>query len=176
MCLYSRYTFPVHVCLICTPLDFTICTRGLHLTTLNSHVQILEPGLWWLSCNWSECAVDPPMVVRVQQKLRRRRSSSFQLFSCLALEVSLTAREHLSTYVYSFMYCTFISSGDIIFLLYCITLCDDHVLYYFVLECILSLCFRLWFLPILMLSVYTSSILVATPFSRILGSGAWHYA
>ena len=28
----------VHVCLICTPLGFIICTRGLHLTTLDSHV------------------------------------------------------------------------------------------------------------------------------------------
>ena len=40
MCLYSRYTFYVHICLICTPLGFIVCTRRLHLTILNFHVQI----------------------------------------------------------------------------------------------------------------------------------------
>ena len=41
----------VHVCLVCTPLGFIICTHGLHLTTLYSHVQILESGPWWLCCS-----------------------------------------------------------------------------------------------------------------------------
>ena len=77
---------------------------GLHLPTLNSHVQILETGPWWPYWSRSECAADPPVVIRVQQKLRRRRSSSFQLFSCLALEVPLAHREHLSVFVYLFMY------------------------------------------------------------------------
>jgi len=29
---------------------------GLRLTTLHSHVQILETGHWWPCCSWSECA------------------------------------------------------------------------------------------------------------------------
>ena len=94
MCLYSQYTFSVHMYLLCTPPSFSICTRGLHLTTLDSHVQILEFGPWWSFCTWSECAADPPVVIRVQQKLGHRHSSSSQLFSCLALEVTLAAREH----------------------------------------------------------------------------------
>ena len=67
MCLYSRYAFPVHVCLICTPLGFIKCTHGLHPTTLNPHVQILESGSWWLCCSWSEWrsgSVDYQLPVR----------------------------------------------------------------------------------------------------------------
>ena len=91
---------------------------GLHLTTLDSHVQILEPGVWWLGCNWSECAADPPVVVRVQQKLRRRRRSSFQFLFCLTLEaLPCCSWASLSFYyVYLFMYCTLVFSGDVIFL------------------------------------------------------------
>jgi len=36
-----------------------------------------------------------------------------------------------------------------------IILYDNHVLALFLLECMLPLCFCLWFLPVLMLSVYT---------------------
>ena len=89
---------------------------GLHLTTLDSHVQILEPRPWWPYCSWSERAADPLVVVRVQQKLGNRRSSSFQLFFWLALEVPLAAREHLSAFIYLFIWCTFTFSGDVIFL------------------------------------------------------------
>jgi len=89
---------------------------GLCLTTLDSHVQILEIEPWWPCCSRSECAADPPVVVRVQQKLGRRRNSSFQLFSCLALEVPLAAREHLSVFVYLFALCTLVFFSDVIFL------------------------------------------------------------
>ena len=86
-------TFTIHLSctqyLICTPLGFIICTRGLHLITLNSHVQILEPVSWWIGCSWLKCAADPPVVVRGQQKLGHRRSFSFQFLSCLALEALL---------------------------------------------------------------------------------------
>ena len=51
MCLYSRYTFPVHMYLLCTPLGFTICTRRVASDNPDSHVQILEPGPWWLGYN-----------------------------------------------------------------------------------------------------------------------------
>ena len=77
---------------------------GLRLTTLDSHVQILETGLGGLAVveqstqrilSWrSEC----------RRSLDHRRSSSSQFLSCLALEASLTAREHLSAFV------TYISS------------------------------------------------------------------
>ena len=91
---------------------------GLRLTTLNSHVQILETGPWRPCCNRSECAADPSVTIGVQQKLGHRCSSSSQLFSCLALEATLAVSwASLSFYyVYPFMYCTFISSGDVIFL------------------------------------------------------------
>jgi len=86
-------------CLICTPLGFIICTRGLHLITLYSHVQILESGPWWPCYSWSECAADPSIVIGAQQKLGYRRSSSSQLFSWLAPKAPLAARELLSAFV-----------------------------------------------------------------------------
>ena len=52
-------------------------------------------------------------MVRVQQKLGRRCSSSFQLFSCLALEVPVAAREYLSAFVYLFALCTLVFSSDV---------------------------------------------------------------
>jgi len=81
---------------------------GLRLTTLNSHVQILETGPWWPCCIWSEYAADLFVTIGVQQKL----GSSPQLFllvlSCLVLETPLVAREHLSVFVYLFKRCTFV--------------------------------------------------------------------
>ena len=59
------------------------------LTSLDSHVQILEPGSWWLGCSRSERAADPPVVVRAQSKLRRRRSSSSHLMMYWVLPLSL---------------------------------------------------------------------------------------
>ena len=71
------------------------------------------------------------MTIGVQQKLE----STPQLYLLVPLlfssETPLAAREHLSVFVYLFMYCTFVSSGDVIFPQYCITLCDDHVLVLF---------------------------------------------
>ena len=135
ICLYSRYTFPVHVCLICTSLGFIICTRGLHLTILNPHVQILKTRLSWSCCNWLECVADPSGAIGVQQKLGHHRSSSSQLFSWLALEASLAARKHLSAFVMlplRIMYfCYFIFWWcNIPVILY--PLCDNYV---FVLFC-----------------------------------------
>ena len=49
---------------------------GLHLTTLNSHVQSLESGPWWPYYSWSECAADPSVAIGLQQKLGHRHSSS----------------------------------------------------------------------------------------------------
>ena len=89
----------VHVCLICTPLGFIVCTGGLYLTTLDSHVQILEPGPWWPFCSWSECGADHFVATRVQQKLGYRHRSSPKFLSCLALEAPLSAREHLSAFI-----------------------------------------------------------------------------
>jgi len=42
---------------------------GLHLTTLDSHVQILETGPWRPCCSRSECTADPSVMIGVQQKL-----------------------------------------------------------------------------------------------------------
>ena len=86
-------------CLICTPRGFIMCTRGLHLTTLDPRVHILESGPWWSCCSWSECVADPFVVIRVQQKFGHRRSSSFLLISWLAPETLLVAHEHLSAFV-----------------------------------------------------------------------------
>ena len=49
---------------------------GLCLTILDFDVQILETGHWWPYCSWSECAADPSVTIRVQQKF----GSSPQLF------------------------------------------------------------------------------------------------
>jgi len=100
-CLFSYITsFSVPACLdhitwSCTRVPvmhaiwlYNMYSLGL-LTTLDSHVQILESGPWWLGCSWSERAADPPVVIRVQQKLGHRCSPSSQLFSCLAPEVPL---------------------------------------------------------------------------------------
>jgi len=50
-----------------------------------------------------------------------------------ALETPLAAREHFSTfdYVYFLVYYTFVFSGNVIFLQYCITLCDNCVVVLF---------------------------------------------
>ena len=48
MCLYSRYTFPVHVRLICMPLGFIICTRWVAFWQswiLMSRSQSLDHGV-----------------------------------------------------------------------------------------------------------------------------------
>jgi len=117
ICAYIHDTHFMYTCTYyACHLALLYVLAGLHLTTLDSHVQILEPGPWWLGCNWSECAADPLVVVRVQQKLGRRRRSSFQLFSCLAHEIPLAAREHLSAFVYLFVLCTLVFSSDVIFL------------------------------------------------------------
>jgi len=42
---------------------------GFRLTTLDSHIQILETRPWWPYCRWSECVVDPSVMIGVQQKL-----------------------------------------------------------------------------------------------------------
>ena len=94
------YYLIMHTCdCLSTPLGFTICTSGLYLTTLDSHVQIQEHGLRWSHCSWSECAADPSVVTGVQQKLGHRCSSPFQLFSWLAPEAPLAAHEHLSAFI-----------------------------------------------------------------------------
>ena len=59
---------------------------GLHLTTMNSHIQILETGPWWPCYSWSVCAANPSVTIRVQQKLGSLRGSSSQFLSCLAPE------------------------------------------------------------------------------------------
>ena len=104
---------------------------GLRLTTLNSHVQILKTRPWRPCCSRLECAADPSVTIGVQKKF----GSSPQLYLPVPLlfssETPLVAREHLSVFVYLFIYCTFVSSSDVIFPQYCITLCDDHVLVLF---------------------------------------------
>ena len=128
---FSLYylSVPVPACLehitwscTCVPVMHAIWLYHMYslglLTTLDSQVQILESGPWWLGCNWSECTADPPVVIGVQQKLEHRRSSSSQLFSCLALEAPLVVSwASLSFYyVHPFMYCTLVFSSDVIFL------------------------------------------------------------
>ena len=93
--IYCRsFKFPICYLLLLVPacLDHItwLCTRvtvmhairlyymyslGL-LTTLDPYVQILEPRPWWPCCSWLECAADPSVVVRAQQKLGRHRSLS----------------------------------------------------------------------------------------------------
>jgi len=99
-CMPEPHHLIMHTCdCLSTPLGFTICTRGVHLTTLDSHVQIQKHGLCWPYCSWSECAADPSVVIGVQQKLGHRRSSYSQLFFWLASKAPLAARELLSAFV-----------------------------------------------------------------------------
>ena len=42
---------------------------GLRLTTLDSHVQILETRPWWPYCTWSKYTADSSVTVGAQQKL-----------------------------------------------------------------------------------------------------------
>jgi len=88
MCLPEHANWPYHM-----------YSLGCILTTLDFHVQILESGPWWSCCSWPECAADPFVTIRTQQKLGHYRSSSSQLFSWLALEASLSASEQLSAFV-----------------------------------------------------------------------------
>jgi len=86
-CMPESYYLIMYTCAwYARHLALSYVLTGLHLTTLDSHVQILETGPWWPSCSLSECAADPSVTTRVQQKLGHRRSSSVQLFSWLALE------------------------------------------------------------------------------------------
>jgi len=106
----------VYVCLLCTPFGFIICTHRVAFD--NPIFSCLDSRVWTvvaLLC-WSECVADPSVMIRVQQKLGHRRSSSSLFFSWLALEAPLAAREHPSAFVYLFVYCTFVFSGDVIFL------------------------------------------------------------
>ena len=88
---------------------------GLRLITLDSHVQILETGPWWPYYTRSECAAGPPVVVRALPKLGRHRSSSFSSSTVWLTRSLLLYCEHLSASIYLFMYCTFVSSSDVIF-------------------------------------------------------------
>jgi len=89
---------------------------GLRLTTLNSHVQILETRPWWPCCNWSSAQRILPWRSERSKSVDHRRSSSSQFLSCLVLEIPLVAREHLSAFVYLFPLCTLVFSSDVIFL------------------------------------------------------------
>ena len=84
---------------------------------------------------------------------------SSQLLSWLVLETPLDARDHLSAfdYVYPFVYRTFVFSGDVIScnIVICITLCDNHVLVLFCWNVYYHCTSALWFLHVLILSVYT---------------------
>ena len=65
----------------------------------------------------------------------------------------LATREYFL--VFHIVHPTFVLLSDHIFLRYYIMPCDNCVLVLLLLDCILPLCFRLWFLPVLILSVYT---------------------
>ena len=90
---------------------------GLHLTTLDPHVQILETGPWWPCCSWSECAADPSVTIGVQQKL----GSLPQLFLPVPLlfgsrDPSWYSWAPLSFCISLHILYSFVFFGDIIFL------------------------------------------------------------
>ena len=109
-CMPEPHHLIMHTCdcLICKPLGFIICARGLHQTTFDSHVQILETRPWWPCCSWSEYAADHSVTIRAHQKL----GLSPQLFHPVSLlfgyrDLSCCSWAPLS-FVYLFMYCTFV--------------------------------------------------------------------
>ena len=144
-CMPESHHLIMHTCdYLSMPLGFIICTRGLHLTTLDSHIQISEAGPLWPYCSWSECAADPSVTIGVQQKLGSSRSSSSQFPFCLALEALLLYHEHLSAFI------LYISSCIVLWFFF--WWCNIPVILYhslwwpctalFLLECILPPCFR----------------------------------
>ena len=107
---------------------------GYFLTTLDLHVQILEPKLWWPFYSWSECAVEAWINYCLSGP------SFFPAPLIGSRDSHLCTREYFSV----FLYCihAFTLLDDLIFLEYCIMLRDNCVLVLILLECILPPCFR----------------------------------
>ena len=112
---------------------YSLYSLGL-LTTLDSHVQILESGLWrpstpdqsgaagaWLAVTY----LDPP-------------SSSLPLIG--SRDSYLATREYFS--VFYIVHPAFMLPSDHVFLRYYIMPCDNCVLVLLLLDCMLPLCFR----------------------------------
>ena len=98
-----------------------------------------------------------PWQLECSRSLNYHRSSSSQFPSCLALEALLLYREHLSAFILYISSCIALLYffGDVILLYYCITLCDNHELLLFCWNIYYHCASALWFLPVLILNVYT---------------------
>ena len=112
-------------------LTYSLCC---FLTTQDLHVQILECKLWWPCCSFSECAVK----AWISGCLSRAPFLPASLIG--SRDFHLATREYFPV----FLYCIscFALLGDLIFLKYCIMLCDNCVLVLLLLKYILLLCFR----------------------------------
>jgi len=147
--MYARITSfdHVHVWLPehanCLSLTYSL---GCFLTTLDLHVQIQEPGPWWPS------VVDQSAQWKHGLAIIYSKPLFFQPPLISSQDSHLSTREYFS----AFLYCIscFALSGDLIFLEYCIMLCDNCVLVLFCWNVYYHCAFVLWFFYVLMLSVY----------------------
>ena len=116
---------------------------GLRLTTLNSHVQILETGPWWPCCSWSEYAADPCDD--------RSAAKAWSIVAALSPSSSPVWFSRPLLLLVSTSQLLYISSYDaLLYFWWC-----NHVLILFYWNVYDHCASALWFLPVLMLSVYT---------------------
>ena len=133
--------------LLCTSFGFIYVLAGLHLITLNYHVQILETGPWYHCCSWSDCAAKawisgclsgPSFFQHPYDRLAR-------FSSCYSWVLSRISYCTLLLRLLVILYSWFIVSCSMI----TVYLCYYYWNVYY--HCV----FVLWFFPVLMLSVYT---------------------
>ena len=111
------------------------------LTPLNLYVQVLKRGLKW----------SPPLKIKPISWNKLICPSSFR--SWILLLARGSSSQPVSTFCCTNCNFTFVSGCDIMYMYQYITLCDDFVI--FMLECILPRASVLFYLHVLLLSVYT---------------------
>ena len=145
LCAWTTSLDHVHVWLPEANWFYLTYSLGYFLTTLNLHVQILESGLWWSYCSWSECAVE----ARISGSLS---GASFlpAPFDPLARFSSCYSWVFFSLFILYFMFCA--SWWSNIHIISCSVI--TVYLCYYCWNVYYHCASVLWFLHVLMLSVY----------------------
>jgi len=121
---------------------------GCFLTTLDSHVQILESGSWWPFCSWSECAAEAWISGCLS------RPFFLPAFPWSAREILILLL--VSTFPYFILYILFLC---FLVILYSWDIVSCYVitvyLCYYCWDVYYHCASVLWFFSVLMLSVYT---------------------
>jgi len=127
---------------------YHIYSLGCFLTTLDPHVQILESGSWRPCCSWSECVAkvwingclsEPSFFQPPLDRLVRFSSFYSWVLSPSSILYILLLRFLVILYSWDIISCFVITM----------------YLYYYCWNVYYHCAFVLWFLPVLMLSVYT---------------------